>query len=271
MARPKLPPEQRTTATVGVRLTAADRSLLDRLVELVEVDRQAQGAPGPTTASDLLRELLHREGRARGVLPPNPDGTVPPRGEARATPRGPLPPYSSPPSPLAGLLPPGALVVLWPAGYPLPIPGAPSPGAAPWSLQPSASPPGGTPAPSPPPPPASAAPPTANPPLAPVPVAPAPLAYQPVASVPVAPVPVAPVPVASVPVAPVAPAPPSPLSDTDLRSRLESVLETTPGLRAMDVAQGAGLSSPDISTFRHGKRLPAEKRAKLAAWLEGRS
>jgi hypothetical protein len=67
MARPSKPEDQRAALVVGVRLTPAEKALVDQLT-----------APGPdgapprwTSASGLLRGLLHREAQRRGLEPPD--------------------------------------------------------------------------------------------------------------------------------------------------------------------------------------------------------
>jgi hypothetical protein len=69
MARPSKPEDQRAALVVGVRLTPAEKALVDQLT-----------APGPdgapprwTSASGLLRGLLHREAQRRGLEPPDSD------------------------------------------------------------------------------------------------------------------------------------------------------------------------------------------------------
>lgn len=149
MGRPPLPPSQRAAHTVGVRLSAPDHAALVALVGL-------PGAPAGD-ASGLLRELLRREARAHGLLPPDPAAPHPGLGESSS----PSPPAAAPPAmasapsggtspsplpaamptlPLAGLLPAGALLLVWPPGWPLPVPPpyqGPTPGgesrALPWA------------------------------------------------------------------------------------------------------------------------------------------
>ena len=159
MARPSKPEDQRAALVVGVRLTPAEKALVDQLT-----------APGPdgapprwTSASGLLRGLLHREAQRRGLEPPdsddvdgNPGGgldepgppgrpaagldsaTTPPgggsgssRGDFSAGP--PTPALGGLPSALGGgVLPAGTLLLVWPPGWPLPMaPGGTFPVVAP--------------------------------------------------------------------------------------------------------------------------------------------
>jgi hypothetical protein len=159
MARPSKPKDQRAALVVGVRLTPAEKALVDQLT-----------APGPdgappcwTNASGLLRGLLHREAQRRGLEPPdssdvdgNPGGgldepgppgrpatvadsvTNPPGGGSGSS--GGLPPAGPPypalgglPSALGGgVLPAGTLLLVWPPGWPLPMaPGGTFPVVAP--------------------------------------------------------------------------------------------------------------------------------------------
>ena len=140
MGRPPLPPDQRSVATVGVRLLGVDHAAMRALLALPN--------PLAADASGLLRELLRREARAQGFLPPDPKATVsaPPGPGAMGGPSSvpvtpvhptggdaPLPvPGGAPLSAalLGGLLPPGALLLVWPPGWPLPIP-SPYAGSAP--------------------------------------------------------------------------------------------------------------------------------------------
>lgn len=159
MGRPPKPENERATSPVGVRLTRADRELLARLAELERADRQARGEPGEVGASELLRGLLHREGRARGLLPvleergglstvgaprgiPRPSGSAThpaaglTAGGPQVTPSQGAALQSAPmaeallASPLSSFLPPGAVVMIWPAGYSMPVPGVAYPSAA---------------------------------------------------------------------------------------------------------------------------------------------
>jgi hypothetical protein len=161
MARPSKPEDQRAALVVGVRLTPAEKALVDQLT-----------APGPdgapprwTSASGLLRGLLHREAQRRGLEPPdstdvdgNPGGDLnvvgspaPPApgldsvtnspgsgtGSAPAPPAGPpSPALGGLPSALGGgVLPAGTLLLVWPPGWPLPMaPGGCSPPASPLPL-----------------------------------------------------------------------------------------------------------------------------------------
>lgn len=167
MARPSKPEDQRAALVVGVRLTPAEKALVDQLT-----------APGPdgapprwTSASGLLRGLLHREAQRRGLEPPdsddgdgNPGGGLdepgPPGRPAPVpdsmTTNSPgsgsgssgAPPPAGPPSPVlgglpsalgGGVLPAGTLLLVWPPGWPLPmapggmlpagVPSPPAPGA----------------------------------------------------------------------------------------------------------------------------------------------
>ncbi len=100
MARPSKPEDQRAALVVGVRLTPAEKALVDQLTA-----PSPDGAPPRwTSASGLLRGLLHREAQRRGLEPPdaadvdgNPGGASmsparqvdPPRGSTqRRPPRG---------------------------------------------------------------------------------------------------------------------------------------------------------------------------------------
>jgi hypothetical protein len=158
MARPSKPEDQRAALVVGVRLTPAEKALVDQLT-----------APGPdgapprwTSASGLLRGLLHREAQRRGLEPPDSadvDGNpgdldvvgspAPPApgldsvttnspgsgsGSAPAPPAGPpSPALGGLPSALGGgVLPAGTLLLVWPPGWPLPMaPGGTFPVVAP--------------------------------------------------------------------------------------------------------------------------------------------
>lgn len=50
-------------------------------------------------------------------------------------------------------------------------------------------------------------------------------------------------------------------------ARFERQLARSPDLLAKDVATAAGLKPQDVSTFRQGRRITEEKRAKLWAWM----
>ena len=50
-------------------------------------------------------------------------------------------------------------------------------------------------------------------------------------------------------------------------ARFERQLERSPDLLAKDIAAAAGLKPQDVSTFRQGRRITEEKRAKLWAWM----
>jgi hypothetical protein len=119
MGRPPLPPDQRSVTTVGVRLLGVDHAAMRALLALP--------TPLAADASGLLRELLRREARAQGFLPPDPQAKVSEPPSPSVTMGGP----SSAPGPqgaplpaalLGGLLPPGALLLVWPPGWPLPVP-----------------------------------------------------------------------------------------------------------------------------------------------------
>ena len=141
MGRPPLPPDQRSVTTVGVRLLGVDHAAMRALLALP--------TPLATDASGLLRELLRREARAQGFLPPDPRAKVSEPPAPPATPGGPssapghqgYPTGAATPLPvpgvvplpaplLGGLLPPGALLLVWPPGWPLPIPSPYAGGAA---------------------------------------------------------------------------------------------------------------------------------------------
>jgi hypothetical protein len=78
MARPSKPEDQRAALVVGVRLTPAEKALVDQLTA-----PSPDGAPPRwTSASGLLRGLLHREAQRRGLEPPDSD-------RRRRQPRGP--------------------------------------------------------------------------------------------------------------------------------------------------------------------------------------
>jgi hypothetical protein len=67
MARPSKPEDQRAALVVGVRLTPAEKALVDQLTA-----PSPDGAPPRwTSASGLLRGLLHREAQRRGLEPPD--------------------------------------------------------------------------------------------------------------------------------------------------------------------------------------------------------
>ena len=69
MARPSKPEDQRAALVVGVRLTPAEKALVDQLTA-----PSPDGAPPRwTSASGLLRGLLHREAQRRGLEPPDSD------------------------------------------------------------------------------------------------------------------------------------------------------------------------------------------------------
>jgi hypothetical protein len=159
MARPSKPEDQRAALVVGVRLTPAEKALVDQLT-----------APGPdgapprwTSASGLLRGLLHREAQRRGLEPhdsadvdgnpgggldePGPPGRPAPvpdsmttNSPGSGTTSAPAPPAGPPypalgglPSALGGgVLPAGTLLLVWPPGWPLPMaPGGTFPVVAP--------------------------------------------------------------------------------------------------------------------------------------------
>lgn len=116
MARPKKPEAERAGLVVGVRLTPADKALVDTLLA---PGPEGQPPPWPN-ASGLLRGLLHREARRLGHLPPDPN-------EPPEPPAPPEPSASTSPAPgvlpaaLGGTLPPGTLLLVWPLGWPLPM------------------------------------------------------------------------------------------------------------------------------------------------------
>lgn len=265
MARPSKPEDQRAALVVGVRLTPAEKALVDQLT-----------APGPdgappcwTNASGLLRGLLHREAQRRGLEPPdssdvdgNPGGgldepgppgrpatvadsvTNPPGGGSGSS--GGLPPAGPPyptlgglPSALGGgVLPAGTLLLVWPPGWPLPMaPGGtfPNPGAVPIE--------------------------------APRGVVPVPNLTAPGVSPPsMTPAPVETPPAGRDTPLPARPLPPMP-EPSKMLARFERQLERSPGMMAKDVAAAAGLKPQDISTFRQGRRITEEKRAMLWTWM----
>ena len=65
---------------------------------------------------------------------------------------------------------------------------------------------------------------------------------------------------------PALPLPPMP-EPSKMLARFERQLARSPGLLAKDVAAAAGLKPQDVSTFRQGRRITEEKRAKLWAWM----
>lgn len=244
MARPSKPEDQRAALVVGVRLTPAEKALVDQLT-----------APGPdgapprwTSASGLLRGLLHHEAQRRGLEPAELPGLFegPPVESATAPPVPPpvTPAPVAPSAPTAlpaalggGMLPAGTLLLVWPPGWPLPV--ATPPPAVASTAPPVAAPVDPQPAPtpaavSPPEPPAS---PTTSPTAPPAPTPPE-----------------------------ARPLPPMPEPAAMLR-RFERHLERSPGMLAKDAAAGAGLSPQDVSTFRQGRRVSEEKRARLWSWM----
>jgi hypothetical protein len=290
MARPSKPEDQRAALVVGVRLTPAEKALVEQLT-----------APGPdgapprwTSASGLLRGLLHREARRRGLEPPDSsDGDGNPGGglDEPGPPGRPAPvadsmtanspgsgsgsswglPQAGPalgglPSALGGgVLPAGTLLLVWPPGWPLPM----APGGALPANVPS--------------PPAPGAPALAGEtPSRPAPGAPsvggafpnsgalpaeAPRGVVPVLNPPapgVSPPSMTPAPVETPPAE--RPLPPMP-EPSKMLARFERQLERSPGMLAKDVAAAAGLKPQDISTFRQGRRITEEKRARLWAWM----
>ena len=60
--------------------------------------------------------------------------------------------------------------------------------------------------------------------------------------------------------------PPMP-EPSKMLARFERQLERSPDLLAKDIAAAAGLKPQDVSTFRQGRRITEEKRAKLWAWM----
>lgn len=240
MPRPSKPDDQRASVTVGVRMTAADRDLLTRLVGLDRADRLARGLEGDSSASELLRRLLHREAVSKGLLSADTAPSPPSAPAQQPFPPPPTPLPQAANSPLGGLLPPGAVIVIWPPGYPLPIPGAPA-------FAPPSGPPGPPPAT-----PAAAQPPEATP---------AEEGLSPNQDQ-------TPHPKddrlsdnEGGPFSPPLPAP------AVIQRRLEQALARTEGLLAKHVAAGAKLSPQDISSFRNHGRLPEPKLARLWAWL----
>lgn len=333
MARPKKPEEERAALVVGVRLTPADKALVD-----------AMTAPGPegqsprsANASGLLRELLHREARRLGHLPPDPnEPPAPPAPSASTSPA----PGVLPAALGGGTLPPGTLLLVWPLGWPLPMapfpmtmdshqggtavppiqqlhpgmqpqgwPGAPGPVMGPLTTQPgtpelldahpSHSPPAGASAstravPSQNPIDRGASPPSTEPPgarqqLGDLPsMAPLPSAGHPASPAPpnASPRGALPTPSSNLNSTPAPPepavAPPAEGGSTSatpslppmppparMLARLERQLAQAEGLLAKDVAAAAGLRPQDVSTFRQGRTITEEKRAKLWAWMNG--
>jgi len=63
------------------------------------------------------------------------------------------------------------------------------------------------------------------------------------------------------------PLPPMP-EPSKMLARFERQLERSPGMLAKDVAAAAGLKPQDLSTFRQGRRITEEKRAKLWTWMQ---
>ena len=142
MARPSKPEDQRAALVVGVRLTPAEKALVDQLTA-----PSPDGAPPRwTSASGLLRGLLHREAQRRGLEPPDSDDvdgnpgdlnvvgspaspgldsvtTNSPGSGSGSAPAGPpTPALGGLPSALGGgVLPAGTLLLVWPPGWPLPM------------------------------------------------------------------------------------------------------------------------------------------------------
>lgn len=87
--RPKEDRGEVKTIVVGVKLTEAERAALDRLVEMRSAEiAEVMGERIEATASGVLRWLLVREAKARGVLPsgssrppppPEPEPPAPPK------------------------------------------------------------------------------------------------------------------------------------------------------------------------------------------------
>jgi hypothetical protein len=241
MGRKPLPEADRST-TVGIRLPPSDRDALRALCVLPAWRDHDQ--------SGVLRELLRREARAHGLIPPDPSA---PQALLRLAPPDASPPVPAPgappipPSPAASLpvIPPGFAVILWPLDRPLPSP----------------------------PPPATADPHPADQ----EPLAAAPLltthtsAEAPAPSQPAGPVGQAPsqaplvAPAIERPAKPPA-AGPVPSAE-ELQARLQAHLEHRPELRQSHVASAAGLSKQDVSGLLTRGKLTAEKSALLWAWL----
>lgn len=158
MARPSKPEDQRAALVVGVRLTPTEKALVDQLT----APRPDGAPPRWTSASGLLRGLLHREAQRRGLEPPDSDDGDGNPGDLNVvgSPAPPAPvadsmttnspgsgsgsspaPTAGPPFPLlgglpsalgGGVLPAGTLLLVWPPGWPLPMaPGGTPPLAAP--------------------------------------------------------------------------------------------------------------------------------------------
>lgn len=93
--RPKEDRGEVKTIVVGVKLTEAERAALDRLVEMRSAEiAEVVGERIEATASGVLRWLLVREAKARGVLiggnsrpptPPEPEPPDRPRSPSKAS------------------------------------------------------------------------------------------------------------------------------------------------------------------------------------------
>jgi len=57
----------RATLTLTLRISTTDRDLLDKLVEIQQVDLQVDGLKA--TAVSVVRGLIRREAKAKGLLP----------------------------------------------------------------------------------------------------------------------------------------------------------------------------------------------------------
>lgn len=323
MARPPKPEDQRAALVVGVRLTPAEKALVDQLT----APGSGGASPRWSNASGLLRGLLHQEAQRQGLEPPDPnnlpdalptpapDPANPPgTASAGSTSAGSAP--AGPPSPVpgtlpialgGGVLPPGTLLLVWPPGWPLPVAqagmhvqGGPTPQGTPTAsgtpggglheFNPGRGEPVGQLAPS-----APATAPDAPPGNAPTPPGTA-QSTSSVSSVLVQPsappatgvadhvlhgaqfpptsppgtptLIIGPATTDNMPPAP-SPAPPLPPmpEPSKMLSRFERQLAQSPDLLAKDVATAAGLKPQDVSTFRQGRRITEEKRAKLWAWM----
>jgi hypothetical protein len=230
MGRKPLPEADRST-TVGIRLPPSDRDALRALCVMPAWRDHDQ--------SGVLRELLRREARAHGLIPPDPSA---PQALLRLAPPDASPPAPAPgaSSPAASLpaIPPGFAVILWPLSHALPTPPAAAPGPADQG-QPAAL--AG---------PSQASPPPAPPTVPPAESPAAPAAEQPAAE------------------QPALPPAPRPVPHTgELQARLAAHMELRPELRQAHVASLAGLQKQDLSRLLTAGRITQEKGAKLWAWL----
>jgi hypothetical protein len=235
MGRKPLPEADRST-TVGIRLPPSDRDALRALCVLPAWRDHDQ--------SGVLRELLRREARAHGLIPPDPSA---PQALLRLALPDASPPVPAPgASPAASLpaIPPGFAVILWPLDRPLPSP----------------------------PPPATAG----LPPADQEPRAAAPLLARTSAKAPAPPQPADPTeqapsqaPLVAPPIErPAKPPAAGPVpSAVELQARLQAHLEHRPELRQSQVASAAGLSKQDVSGLLTRGKMTAEKSARLWAWL----